>query len=105
MFSLINRQSFLKSDEIIIIHDVVQGKSMVLLISVIFGEITSFFCYSSDGLKIICYDYDRIWYFRDSLTLKVRKTGFEIKSEHCIFQDGLRLKSAAFTILGTMASD
>jgi hypothetical protein len=64
---------------------------MVLLISVIFGEITSLFCYSSDGLKNICYDYDRIWYFRDSLTLKVLKPGFEIKSEHCISQNGLRV--------------
>ena len=78
---------------------------MVLLISVIFGEITSLFCYSSDGLKNICYDYDRIWNFRDSLTLNVRRLGFEIKSEHCILQDGLRLKSSAFTIFGTMASD
>ena len=78
---------------------------MVLLISVIFGEITSLFCYSSDGLKNICYDYDRIWNFRDSLTLNVRKLSFEIKSEHCIFQDELRLKYAAFTIFGTMASD
>ena len=78
---------------------------MVLLISVIFGEITSLFCYSSDGLKNICYDYDRTWNFRDPIALKVHKPGFEIKSEHCIFQDGLRLKSAAFTIFGTMASD
>lgn len=78
---------------------------MVLLISVIFGEITSLFCYSSYGMKTICYDYECIWNFRDSLTLKVRKPGFEIKSEHCILQDGLRLKSAAFTIFGTMASD
>ena len=62
---------------------------MVLLISVIFGEITSFFCYSSDGLKNICYDYNRIWNFRDPIALKVRKPGFVIKSDHRIFQDGL----------------
>ena len=78
---------------------------MVLLISVIFGEITSLFCYSSDGLKNICYDYDCIWNFRDPIALKVRKPGFVIKSDHRILQDGLRLKSATFTIFGTMASD